>query len=112
MKSFILLQLLKNKMFWLLAISAGTGVGLFTCITTLLQQILCPYGYNDTFVGVCAALIIVFGIIGAGIAGVIVDKTRKFEQVAKVCMCVSAVFMIVFTVVSIYISDVFVEYIF
>lgn len=40
-------KLAKNKMYWLLALAIGGGIGLFSVLTTLLSQILCPWGYTD-----------------------------------------------------------------
>ena len=31
----------------MLMIAFGSGIGLFTSLTTLLEQIICPWGYND-----------------------------------------------------------------
>ena len=31
----------------MLMIAFGSGIGLFTCLTTLLEQVICPRGYND-----------------------------------------------------------------
>ena len=31
----------------MLMIAFGSGIGLFTCLTTLLEQVICPQGYND-----------------------------------------------------------------
>ena len=40
-------QILQNKAYLVLMIAFGSGIGLFTCLTTLLEQIICPRGYND-----------------------------------------------------------------
>lgn len=39
--------MLKEKAYWILMFSFGAGVGLFTALSTLLEQILCPRGYPD-----------------------------------------------------------------
>jgi len=106
----------------------GSGVALFTCFSTLLQQILCVQGYTNvsgprgprgsrtyrirslitnpltplcrqTFAGVCNALSIVFGIVGAAALGVYVDKTKKFIEATKVNMMFTALSCIAFSVV-------------
>ena len=46
-----------------------------------------------------AALAIGFGFIGAGIVSVYVDKTKKFETVAKICYALAALFVILFALV-------------
>ena len=40
-------QILQNKAYLVLMIAFGSGIGLFTSLTTLLEQVICPWGYND-----------------------------------------------------------------
>ncbi|XP_012938860.1 solute carrier family 49 member A3 [Aplysia californica] len=76
-------KLRKNFAFWMLAFSMGGGLALFSAYTTFLEQILCPQNYDNSFAGLCGALMIAAGAVGAVIAGVIADKTRKFSEVTK-----------------------------
>ncbi|KAM4622164.1 solute carrier family 49 member A3 [Polymixia lowei] len=92
--------LLKNKPYLILLLSFGSGIAVFTCFSTLLEQILCVRGYNNDFAGLCGALFIVFGIIGAGFLGLYVDKTKKFIEAIKINMSLSALACIAFSVVS------------
>ncbi|XP_068181044.1 solute carrier family 49 member A3 isoform X1 [Antennarius striatus] len=92
--------LLRNKAYLLLLLCFGAGVALFTAFSTLLEQILCVRGYSNDFVGLCGALFIVFGVVGAGLVGVYVDKTKKFMEVIKVNFSLSALACIAFSVVS------------
>ena len=48
----------------------------------------------------CGALLIGVGVVGAGIAGVFVDKTKKFEEVTKFCYALAAVSAAFFAIVS------------
>ncbi|XP_056295292.1 solute carrier family 49 member A3 isoform X2 [Pseudoliparis swirei] len=91
--------LLRNRAYLVLMLCFGSGVALFTCFSTLLQQILCVQGYTNTFAGVCNALSIVFGIVGAAALGVYVDKTKKFIEATKVNMMFTALSCIAFSVV-------------
>lgn len=43
----------------------GGGIGMFNCLYTIIQQLLCPTGYSNTFSGLCASLMIIGGIFGA-----------------------------------------------
>ena len=54
----------------------------------------------QSFSGLCGALLIVSGVLGAGVCGVIVDKTKRFEEVAKTCYVVGLFGGIVFTEVQ------------
>lgn len=42
---------------------------MFNCLYTVLQQLLCPYGYANWFSGLCAAMMIIGGVIGATASG-------------------------------------------
>ncbi|XP_070769425.1 solute carrier family 49 member A3 [Enoplosus armatus] len=92
--------LLKNKAYLVLLLCFGSGIAVFTCFSTLLEQILCVQGYTNDFAGLCGALFIVFGIVGAGALGLYVDKTKKFIEAMKINMSFSALACIAFSVVS------------
>ncbi|XP_015226532.1 PREDICTED: major facilitator superfamily domain-containing protein 7 [Cyprinodon variegatus] len=91
--------LLKNRAYLILLLCFGSGIAIFTCFSTLLEQILCVKGYTNDFAGLCGALFIVFGIVGAGIVGVYVDKTRRFTEVTKMGLSLSTLSCIAFSVV-------------
>ncbi|XP_008289945.1 solute carrier family 49 member A3 isoform X2 [Stegastes partitus] len=92
--------LLKNKAYLILLLCFGSGIAVFTCFSTLLEQILCVQGYSNDFAGLCGALFIVFGVIGAGALGLYVDKTKKFIEATKINMGFTALSCIAFSVVS------------
>nr|XP_061793320.1 solute carrier family 49 member A3-like [Nerophis lumbriciformis] len=90
--------LLKNRAYVLLLLCLGSGIGVFTCFATLLDQILCVQGYTNDFAGLCGALFIVFGIVGAALLGLYVDKTKRFIEAIKINMSLSALAGIAFSV--------------
>ncbi|XP_029021420.1 solute carrier family 49 member A3 [Betta splendens] len=92
--------LLRNKAYLILLLCFGSGVAVFTCFTALLEQILCVQGYTNDFAGLCGALFIVFGIVGACALGLYVDKTKNFTEAIKVNMSFTALACIAFSVVS------------
>ncbi|XP_047442009.1 solute carrier family 49 member A3 [Mugil cephalus] len=92
--------LLRNKAYVILLLCLGSGMAVFTCFSTLLEQILCVQGYTNDFAGLCGALFIVFGIVGAGALGFYVDKTKKFIEVTKINLSFTALACIAFSVVS------------
>nr|XP_020449687.1 major facilitator superfamily domain-containing protein 7 [Monopterus albus] len=92
--------LLKNKAYLILLLCFGSGIAVFTCITTLLEQIFCVQGYTNEFAGLCGALFMVFGIVGAAVLGLYVDKTKKFIEATKINMSFAALACIAFSVVS------------
>lgn len=73
---------------------------MFTCFSALLEQILCEKGYSNVFAGLNGALFTVFGLLGAFLLGLYVDRTRNFIESTKICFCLSALASIVFAVAS------------
>lgn len=92
--------LMKNKAYLILLVCFGSGIAIFTCFFTLLEQILCIKGYTNDFAGVCGALFIVFGVIGAALLGLFVDKTKRFTEATKINMCLTSLACTAFAVVS------------
>ncbi|XP_054666373.1 solute carrier family 49 member A3 isoform X2 [Grus americana] len=93
-------MLLRNKPYIILAVCFGGGIGMFTCFSALLEQILCEKGYSNEFAGLNGALFTVCGLLGAFLLGLYVDRTRKFIESTKICFCLSALASIVFAVAS------------
>ncbi|BFY97761.1 hypothetical protein BsWGS_00801 [Bradybaena similaris] len=89
-------KLRKNYAFWMLTFGVGGGLALFTAYTTFIEQILCPQNYNNNFAGLCGALMIAVGAVGAVIAGFIADKTKKFAEVTKIGISLSVLCVIAF----------------
>uniref|UniRef100_F6XEJ5 Solute carrier family 49 member 3 n=1 Tax=Monodelphis domestica TaxID=13616 RepID=F6XEJ5_MONDO len=94
------LMLLRNKAYIILALCFGGGIGVFTAFSALLEQILCVKGYSNEFSGLCGALFILFGIIGALVLGLYVDRTKQFTEATKVGFCLTTLAAIAFAVVS------------
>ncbi|XP_023361987.1 solute carrier family 49 member A3 [Sarcophilus harrisii] len=92
--------LLRNKAYVILALCFGGGIGAFSAFSALLEQILCVKGYSNEFSGLCGALFIVFGIIGALVLGLYVDKTKQFIEATKIGFCLTTLAAIAFAVVS------------
>ena len=57
--------------------------GLFIGATSLLNQIVSPYGYSDTEAGIGGALLIALGLLSSGITAPIIDRTKKYLLVVK-----------------------------
>ncbi|KAL2779945.1 solute carrier family 49 member A3 isoform 4, partial [Daubentonia madagascariensis] len=94
------LQLLRNKAYMLLAVCFGGGTGVFSSFVALLEQILCASGYSNEFSGLCGALFIVFGILGALVLGIYVDRTKCFTEATKISFCLTSVACVAFALVS------------
>uniref|UniRef100_A0A8C6SBQ5 Solute carrier family 49 member 3 n=1 Tax=Neogobius melanostomus TaxID=47308 RepID=A0A8C6SBQ5_9GOBI len=81
--------LMRNRAYLTLMLCLGSGIASFTCFSSLLEQILCVQGYSDNFAGLCGALFIVWGSWG-----------RRFIEVTKINMSLSALACIAFSVVA------------
>ncbi|XP_044141659.1 solute carrier family 49 member A3 [Bufo gargarizans] len=93
-------QLMKNKSYIILMICFGSGLGIFTAFSTFLEQILCFNDYSNFISGLCGALFIVFGAIGALLFGLYVDRTKKFTEIVKICFALTALTITAFAVAS------------
>uniref|UniRef100_A0A1A8IEM2 Major facilitator superfamily domain containing 7 n=2 Tax=Nothobranchius kuhntae TaxID=321403 RepID=A0A1A8IEM2_NOTKU len=91
--------LLRNKAYLILLVCFGSGIAVFTCFTTLLEQILCVQGYTNDFAGLCGALFIGVGVFGSAVFGFYVDKSKKFMEVIKINISMTALCCITFSVV-------------
>ncbi|CAG9975526.1 unnamed protein product [Clonostachys byssicola] len=56
---------------------------LFISTSSLLNQILSPYGFSDSEAGIGGALIIVAGLAGSAVAAPLIDRTKKFTAALK-----------------------------
>ncbi|XP_042309268.1 solute carrier family 49 member A3 isoform X1 [Sceloporus undulatus] len=93
-------MLMRNVPYIILTLCLGGGIAIFTCYSALLEQVLCVNGYSDFFSGVSGALFTVSGLIGAFFLGLYVDRTKKFTEATKICLCLTALASIAFAVVS------------
>ena len=50
-------------------------------------------------------VMIICGLIGSVLSGVILDKTKRFEELAKICFGISTIAAILFTILSLYNND-------
>ncbi|XP_069877714.1 solute carrier family 49 member A3 [Dipodomys merriami] len=92
--------LVQNKAYVILAVCFGGGIGVFSSFSALLEQILCVNGYSNEFSGLCGALFIVFGILGALGLGLYVDRTKCFTEATKIGLCLTSMTCVAFALVS------------
>lgn len=72
------LQLLGTLEFWLILIPFAVYVGFFNSVSSLLNQILSPYGASETDAGIAGAILIVVGLVTAAIMSPITDKYKHY----------------------------------
>lgn len=92
--------LLRNRAYIILAVCFGGGIGIFSSFSVLLEQVLCVKGYSNEFAGLCGALFIVFGVLGALVLSLYVDRTKQFTEVVKIGFCLTSIVCVAFALVS------------
>ncbi|XP_064142165.1 solute carrier family 49 member A3 isoform X7 [Loxodonta africana] len=92
--------LVRNKAYLILALCFGAGIGIFSSFSALLEQILCVKGYSNDFAGLCGALFITFGFLGALCLGRYVDRTKHFTEVTKIGFCLTSMACVAFAVIE------------
>lgn len=65
-------------------------VGFFNATSSLLNQILAPYGFSETEAGISGALLIAVGLVASAIVSPIVDRTKVYLPTIKVLVPLTA----------------------
>lgn len=74
----------RNVSFWLILIPFGIYVGFFNAISSLLNQILLPYGFSETGAGIAGGILIIVGLIAAAIVSPWIDRTKQYTLTIKI----------------------------
>ena len=69
--------------FWLVFIPFSVYVGFFNSLSSLLTQILTPYGLSETDSGIAGALLILVGLAAAAITSPIIDRSKRYLLLIK-----------------------------
>ena len=91
-----LYELPRNRSFWLIFFPFAVYVGFFNAISSLLNQILSPYGFSEDDAGITGALLIVVGLVASAIVSPIVDRKKKHLHVIKVAVPIISLSYLVF----------------
>lgn len=83
--------MIKNKDYLVLLFCFAVFVGIFNAMSTLLNQIVTPYGYSDDEAGFMGVAMIVGGLVGAICMAIFVDKTKLHKITIKFCLFVSGI---------------------
>jgi MFS family permease len=89
--------LYENKNYCLLYLCFTIGLGLFTAIMTLINQIVQPYGYSNDDAGTFAAVLLACGLLGAAVSSKLLEQTKAYETVLKagfILCSISIVFLV------------------
>ncbi|OQO11087.1 hypothetical protein B0A48_05342 [Cryoendolithus antarcticus] len=75
-----------NASFYLIFVPFSVYVGQFNAVSSLLNQIFEPYGFSETDAGIAGAILIVVGLVASAIVSPIVDRTKKYLLVIRICV--------------------------
>lgn len=70
--------MLRSPIFYVLFLTFSTYVGFFNAFSSLLNQILYPYGFSEDEAGICGAVLIVVGLVTAAITSPVLDRTHAY----------------------------------
>jgi MFS family permease len=91
-----LVKLSLSVEFWLLFLPFAVYVGLFNSISSLLNQMLEPYGYSETQAGIAGAILILIGLVFAAITSPLVDRYKFYLSFIKSTSPIIAICYLVF----------------
>ncbi|KAI9251327.1 major facilitator superfamily domain-containing protein [Helicostylum pulchrum] len=77
-------ELASNWNYLVIMVSFGILCGLASAFTSILTQIVAPYGINADDAGFLGAAFIIAGLVGAIVTGIFIDKTGRHKLVMKV----------------------------
>jgi len=63
---------------------------------SLLNQIMAPYGFSEDEAGIGGAILIVVGLVTAAVTSPIIDRTKKYLLMIKLCVPVIGICYLVF----------------
>lgn len=90
------LRALNTREIWLLLVPYAIFVGSFNSISSLLNQILMPYGFTSDEAGIAGALLIVVGLVASAIASPVIDRKKTFLLASKTLVPIIALSYVVF----------------
>jgi len=70
--------MLQSRAFYIVFLTFSTYVGFFNAFSSLLNQILYPYGFSEDEAGICGAVLIVVGLVTAAITSPVLDRTHTY----------------------------------
>ena len=64
-------------------VSFSLGTGMFNAVITLVNQLVQKRGYSNDDAGTCGVVLILVGLVGAGLVSVLLEKTRKYREIIQ-----------------------------
>lgn len=82
--------------FWLVFVPFAVYVGFFNAFSSLLNQILEPYGFSEDDAGIAGAVLIVVGLVTAAITSPLNDKYKFYLWFIRAAVPMIAVMYLIF----------------
>lgn len=76
--------LARSPELWLILVPFAIYVGFFNSVSTLLNQMMKPYGFSDDEAGIAGAVLIVVGLVFSAVTSPILDRNKRFLLAIKV----------------------------
>jgi hypothetical protein len=76
--------MLRSPPFYIVFLTFSVYVGFFNAFSSLLNQILYPYGFSEDEAGICGAVLIVVGLVVAAVTSPVLDRTHAYLLGIKV----------------------------
>ena len=89
-------ELLYSPEFYLIFLPFAVYVGFFNAFSSLLNQILEPYGFSEDNAGIAGAVLIVVGLVSAAISSPLIDKYKPYLWYIRVSVPIIAVSYLIF----------------
>lgn len=89
-------KLCRSVEFWLIYIPFSVFVGFFNSISSLLNQMMQPYGFSSDEAGIAGAVLIVVGLVASAITSPILGRTKKFLLAIKIAVPIESIAYLVF----------------
>jgi FLVCR family MFS transporter 7 len=75
-----LVTILGNKAYLVVLVTFGIGLGIFNTITTVLDQMVLPLGYNEDDTSLFLAILVGVGLVSAGVTAPILDTYHRYIE--------------------------------
>ena len=85
-----------NPNFYLLFIPFGVYVGFFNSLSSLLTQVMTPYGFSETESGIAGAVLILVGLVSAAVTSPLMDRTKAYLPFIKIAVAIIALCYLAF----------------
>ncbi|MHA1292486.1 MAG: MFS transporter [Promethearchaeota archaeon] len=95
-------QLFTNRHFVILLILFFFGLGIFNMVTTYIEVIVIPRGFDSTFAGILGAMMLLGGILGCVVMSGLSDKyqMRKLLLIISISIATFSLFIISITSIA------------